>query len=595
MAKKKKPVSKAATRRTPRRGKNAATGETAADISTTASVEPTVPDNPSEAPAEQPSTSAESCTAPTDDHPSSEPQTSELQLINPNQVPTVVLHKKFGKYRCLFNNDDTLTRKYEIGSDSETNSSVEIRVVDPCASSESDSNAALDTQSDTNSGACMSPLNSTSNLNQSDSRDISPVPMLTEVPLPQDIPLPSDNVEYNNEIIELDSVPLPPPRENDHGENKPDFEEEIGKLKLQPGFESVSEMELPINQDIPLEQHHFEYGDEDDDVITIVQIVEDDNPELYYNIKIESPIEPSVPSPKEPSKIETENDKKQVEFRKHFEDLNIATPLNLNDSLPIDCSDVNNRTPPCGTLDLQFSKDNLDVIIRPDPSLTPSSTLSDDSNCSRVTEQNQNTSNDSAESSPTGVRRSSRIKTISNLKQKTKGYGLVKTPLKKALITQTKLKLEEMGSDSQEKSMDVLLNSTPNSPSFPVPSEMPVKVKSRWRRSSELEMGANSPANSPLASPNLPQRLQQVNECETPPEEEQSLTVPLSKESYDRIIEERMRQYQHLDENEYLCERMLNKETKKMICDCFLTKEELERGELACGEDCLNRLLMIEW
>lgn len=32
-----------------------------------------------------------------------------------------------------------------------------------------------------------------------------------------------------------------------------------------------------------------------------------------------------------------------------------------------------------------------------------------------------------------------------------------------------------------------------------------------------------------------------------------------------------------------------------MVCDCFLTEEEIERGELGCGEDCLNRLLMIEW
>lgn len=605
MAKKKKPATKTATRRTPRRGKNAAAGETAADSSSSASVEPTPADNPSEAPTEQPTNLAETSTPLaeephlSEENPPSEPQTSGLQLINPNLVPTVVLHKKFGKYRCLFNNDDTFTRKYDLGSDSETNSSVEIRVVDPCASSESDSNAAIDTQSDTNSGACMSPINSTTNINQSDSRDISPVAMLNEVPQTEDIPLPNDNIGYSNNIIELDSVPLPPPRENTpvgkvYNAELPEVEE--AKIELVPEPEPVLEPEIPVNQDIPLEQHQFEYGDEDDDVITIVQIVEDDNPELYYNIKIDSPSALPVMSPNEHSKIETEDDKKQdVEFQKHFEELNIATPVDSNVGSPMDCSDVNNRTPPCGTPDLQFSKDSLDVLTRPDPSLTPSSTLSDDSNSSRVTEPNQNNSNDSAESSPTGVRRSSRIKTISNMKQKTKGYGLVKTPLKKALITQTKLKLEEMGSDSQEKSVDVLLNSTPNSPSFPVPSDMPVKVKSRWRRSSELEMGANSPASSPLASPSLPQRLQPVSECQSPPEEEHPPTTPLSKESYDRIIEERMRQYQHLDENEYLCERMLNKETKKMICDCFLTKEELERGELACGEDCLNRLLMIEW
>lgn len=41
--------------------------------------------------------------------------------------------------------------------------------------------------------------------------------------------------------------------------------------------------------------------------------------------------------------------------------------------------------------------------------------------------------------------------------------------------------------------------------------------------------------------------------------------------------------------------RSCSKEAKRMQCDCFLTKEELQRGEKGCGEDCLNRLLMIEW
>lgn len=44
-----------------------------------------------------------------------------------------------------------------------------------------------------------------------------------------------------------------------------------------------------------------------------------------------------------------------------------------------------------------------------------------------------------------------------------------------------------------------------------------------------------------------------------------------------------------------LCNRFTNKEHKRMVCDCFLTEEEIERGELGCGEDCLNRLLLIEW
>ncbi|XP_046803305.1 probable histone-lysine N-methyltransferase CG1716 isoform X2 [Lucilia cuprina] len=59
-------------------------------------------------------------------------------------------------------------------------------------------------------------------------------------------------------------------------------------------------------------------------------------------------------------------------------------------------------------------------------------------------------------------------------------------------------------------------------------------------------------------------------------------------------MEERLSNFQVIKENEYLCERVISREARKMICDCFLTHEEEERGELGCGEDCLNRLLMIE-
>ncbi|CAB3250495.1 unnamed protein product [Arctia plantaginis] len=518
------------------------------------------------------------------------PSSETSELTKSSLVPVVALHKKFGKYRCLLNNDETFTKKYDLGSDSETNSSVEIRVVDPCASSESDSNATLETQLDNTSiRPHLSPVYNTINTH-SQLRNISPLRVVTdEVPSCNKIPLNRSNETKEYKSLSLEIV---------------DLTETDSKASSTEQMLSTSEQTFVVEdstsnnkpdatdvQNIPFETEQLEFGgddDDDDEVITVVQIVEDDNPELYYNIKIDSPKANLV---EQHTIEESENTSKNHDFQSHFEKLNLTSD---DPRSPMDCSDsIDLETTSCGTPDLQFTKENLnDGITRPDPSITPSSTLSDDSNSSRVTEHNQNNSNDSAESSPTGVRRSNRIKTISNLKQKTKGYGLVKTPLKKALITQTKLKLEEIGSDSQDKSLESLPSTMPNSPSFPVPSEMPVKVKSRWRRSSELEMGANSPANSPLASPSLPQqRLPTVAESFSLPEEE---PIPLSKEAYEKIIEERMNQYQHLDENEYMCERMISKETKKMTCDCFMTKEELERGELACGEDCLNRLLMIE-
>eukprot|EP00062_Callorhinchus_milii_P025244 gi/632986012/ref/XP_007910004.1/ PREDICTED: histone-lysine N-methyltransferase SETD2 isoform X2 [Callorhinchus milii] len=55
--------------------------------------------------------------------------------------------------------------------------------------------------------------------------------------------------------------------------------------------------------------------------------------------------------------------------------------------------------------------------------------------------------------------------------------------------------------------------------------------------------------------------------------------------------------FELIDENLYLTERKKSKshrDIKRMQCECMLSKEDRERGVLACGEDCLNRLLMIE-
>nr|XP_059883691.1 LOW QUALITY PROTEIN: histone-lysine N-methyltransferase SETD2-like [Delphinus delphis] len=53
-----------------------------------------------------------------------------------------------------------------------------------------------------------------------------------------------------------------------------------------------------------------------------------------------------------------------------------------------------------------------------------------------------------------------------------------------------------------------------------------------------------------------------------------------------------------IEENVYLTERKKNKshrDFKRMQCECTpLSKDERAQGEIACGEDCLNRLLMIE-
>lgn len=64
--------------------------------------------------------------------------------------------------------------------------------------------------------------------------------------------------------------------------------------------------------------------------------------------------------------------------------------------------------------------------------------------------------------------------------------------------------------------------------------------------------------------------------------------------AHERDMQQRLSKFLTIKENEYYCDRNISKEAKKMTCDCFLTEEEIAAGEFGCGEDCLNRLLMIE-
>ncbi|RNA33744.1 histone-lysine N-methyltransferase SETD2-like isoform X1, partial [Brachionus plicatilis] len=54
--------------------------------------------------------------------------------------------------------------------------------------------------------------------------------------------------------------------------------------------------------------------------------------------------------------------------------------------------------------------------------------------------------------------------------------------------------------------------------------------------------------------------------------------------------------YEKIDENIYRSKSYnnKNKESKKMVCDCTFSEQERQMGVVACGIDCLNRMLLIE-
>jgi len=61
-------------------------------------------------------------------------------------------------------------------------------------------------------------------------------------------------------------------------------------------------------------------------------------------------------------------------------------------------------------------------------------------------------------------------------------------------------------------------------------------------------------------------------------------------------LAEKLTKFQGIEENMFRsAHRKISKESRGLQCDCYLSKEEIARGEVGCNENCLNRLLMVEW
>lgn len=146
----------------------------------------------------------------------------------------------------------------------------------------------------------------------------------------------------------------------------------------------------------------------------------------------------------------------------------------------------------------------------------------------------------SLEIEDTSIRRSGRIRTINKTKQRSHGLGLVKDKKRTPVIVD-----EDSSNASFDVSVDNILDKD------------------------ALQSGGESKVNTRIKT-----------------EEE------LEREKINR--ENGMKLFIAITDNEYRSERTISKEAKKMTCDCFLTSSEIERGEMGCGDDCLNRMLLIE-
>ncbi|GLH04577.1 Probable histone-lysine N-methyltransferase CG1716 [Gryllus bimaculatus] len=254
------------------------------------------------------------------------------------------------------------------------------------------------------------------------------------------------------------------------------------------------------------------------------------------------------------------------------------------------------------------------------------------------------TGSESGSSCSTGVRRSSRIRSIGLLKQRNRKRNEVepsavhesestegKVGDSRDVVDSTQEETVKDGSNTVKMPVPVSCPATVSAPPvvpYEVDSSKPVKVKSRWRRSSELEMGGNRSSDSDMTTPPTPSisprpvaplvpnlSPRPVVSSMLPPARVSLLPVPImplteildpnsftdiskeeqeKKDDDEKEKQERLNSFIPLMENEYLTDRSTSKEAKRMVCDCFLSKEEIMRGDSGCGEDCLNRLLMIE-
>lgn len=153
----------------------------------------------------------------------------------------------------------------------------------------------------------------------------------------------------------------------------------------------------------------------------------------------------------------------------------------------------------------------------------------------------------------TNIRRSGRIKTISETKQRSHGYGLVKD---------NKRFQNQLASDLTNANLQDYQYSLSDGDSL----------------NSTLDIGDCDKDSHRSFFAAINARIKSKEDLEKD----------------ERDVHEGLSLFEQIVDNEFKTERNICREAKYMICDCFLTTKEIAAGEYGCGEDCMNRMLMLE-
>lgn len=546
---------------------------------------------------------------------------------------SIMCHKKFRKYNAATTGEELSPAELN-GSDSETGNGIEIKVLDPNASSESTCSTPLhDSASQDSTFSDMAPrflktFSKSASLCKSKLKSKMQTKSLVSQPIcdsfgaeidlamidiETQLPDPVLNIVRNSDPRRLrysDFVIL----NNFHSDNN---DESLSSFK----FDGVSENQTDPSTEEPIES---------EEIVTYVDIIDSNNENAESCVDIFSDcvnIDPKMDRVDEDGFYSSDvptgsgtciSNDDFSEFQEKLSSLTLSqsSKMSRDSSLSsIDSYSCDSSKTPQENVPSQSNESKQQDVKPPSkhrkPAKTKSNTLLKKIN-SVENEMNAEISTDSSNSSASSIRRSSRIKTITVMKQRSKGHGLVKDPRKKNENSFSATLSEKNDKESNKEADNSACSTTSLSATrisdFPLhtsESELrPVKVKSRWRRSSEMEMGSQSPITPPSNSPNtniISTKQYVGNEislCNDSNENNIDKTIVNCKsDSSDTsdFIAKRLSQFEIIYENIYHCDKTISKEARKMTCDCFLTKEEIARGELGCGEDCLNRLLMIEW
>lgn len=208
------------------------------------------------------------------------------------------------------------------------------------------------------------------------------------------------------------------------------------------------------------------------------------------------------------------------------------------------------------------------------------------------------------------VRRSSRIKTLEEQRGSRRGRREVVTSLSESSgLSRSNLSLHDDDSNSNSSTSMQYSgtsgysspmgdgNSLSNSSSAPNLTALasgngagkPLKVKSRWRYSLDSE----SKPFGDIAGDGC--SVTSVSDRFTLPYSLVKRKGHLAFDGNDDELSEKLKMFEGIDESIYKTDRKISKENKGMVCDCYLSSDDVARGESGCSEDCLNRLLMVEW